>query len=126
MPHITVDYSPQLAGSFDLRVFAAELQSTVLEGSGSAGTCKTLFRQAAEVGVADRHGDAATLVHVEAAPSVHVEVALLPGRPDGVKSRLSEDVLALLEKHLGVGTPHAVVCSVEVRDLGGSYRLRTF
>ncbi|MER6085156.1 5-carboxymethyl-2-hydroxymuconate Delta-isomerase [Streptomyces sp. NPDC013157] len=117
MPHVTVDYSPRLADSFDLRVFAAELQPTVLEGSGSAGTCKMLFRQAAEARVADRHGAAAAFVHVE--------VGLLPGRPDAVKALLSEDVLALLEKHLGVGTPQAVVCSVEVRDLGGSYRLRT-
>ncbi|MFK0284987.1 5-carboxymethyl-2-hydroxymuconate Delta-isomerase [Streptomyces sp. NPDC090499] len=118
MPHITVDYSPRLADSFDLRVFAAELQPTVLEGSGSAGTCKTLFRQAAEARSADGHGDAAAFVHVE--------VGLLPGRSDTVKARLSEDVLALLEKHLGRGTTPAVVCSVQVRDLGGSYRLRTF
>ncbi|MFF7472807.1 5-carboxymethyl-2-hydroxymuconate Delta-isomerase [Streptomyces sp. NPDC008092] len=118
MPHITVDYSPRIADSFDLRVFAAELQPTVLEGSGSAGTCKMLFRQAPGPRTADRHGDAAAFVHVE--------VGLLPGRPDAVKARLSEDVLALLEKHLGVGTAHAVVCSVEVRELGCSYRLRTF
>ncbi|MEU6200389.1 5-carboxymethyl-2-hydroxymuconate delta isomerase [Streptomyces sp. NPDC047061] len=118
MPHITVDYSPGLADSFDVRVLAAELQPTVVEGSGSAGTCKTLFRQAAEAGVADRYGDGTAFVHVA--------VGLLPGRSDGVKARLSEDVLALLEKHLGVGTTRAVVCSVEVRDLAGSYRLRTF
>ncbi|WP_089102813.1 5-carboxymethyl-2-hydroxymuconate Delta-isomerase [Streptomyces hyaluromycini] len=118
MPHITVDYSPRIADSFDPRVFAAELQPTVLEGSGSAGTCKTLFRQAAEARAVDRYGDAAAFVHVE--------VGLLPGRSDAVKARLSEDALALLEKHLGVGTTQAVVCSVEVRDLAGSYRLRTF
>ncbi|MEW1780534.1 5-carboxymethyl-2-hydroxymuconate delta isomerase [Streptomyces sp. NPDC086777] len=118
MPHITVDYSPRIADSFDPRVFAAELEPAVLEGSGSAGTCKMLFRQAAGARVADRHGDAAAFVHVE--------VGLLPGRPDTVRARLSEDVLALLEKHLGVGTTQPVVCSVEVRELGGSYRLRTF
>ncbi|MGY5050006.1 5-carboxymethyl-2-hydroxymuconate Delta-isomerase [Streptomyces sp. 900105755] len=118
MPHITVDYSPRLADSLDLRVFAAELQPAVLEGSGSAGTCKMLFRQAAGARVADRQGDAAAFVHVE--------VGLLPGRPDTVRAQLSEDVLALLEKHLGVGATPPVVCSVEVRELDGSYRLRTF
>ncbi|MGW7546869.1 5-carboxymethyl-2-hydroxymuconate Delta-isomerase [Streptomyces sp. NPDC054770] len=116
MPHITVDYSPRIADFLDLRVFAHELQPTVLEPSGSVGTCKTLFRQAAEAHVADGHGDAAAFVHVE--------VGLLPGRPEAVKARLSEDVLRLLEKHLGTNRP--VVCSVEVRDLTGSYRLRTF
>jgi 5-carboxymethyl-2-hydroxymuconate isomerase len=118
MPHITVEYSPRLADLFDLRVFAQELHPTVLGGSGSAGTCKTLFREATAAHVSQRHsGDAAF---------VHVEVGLLPGRSDGLKARLSEDVLALLEKHLRVSTTDAVVCSVEVRDLAGSYRLRAF
>ncbi|MFK0110548.1 5-carboxymethyl-2-hydroxymuconate Delta-isomerase [Streptomyces sp. NPDC091217] len=118
MPHLTVDHSPGLADLLDLRVFAAELHRTVLDGSGSAGTCKTLFREAAAARVGHRHGGEAAFVHVE--------VGLLPGRSEGLKAQLSEDVLALLEKHLSMSTTDAVICSVQVRDLAGSYRLRTF
>ncbi|MFJ9709146.1 5-carboxymethyl-2-hydroxymuconate Delta-isomerase [Streptomyces sp. NPDC101234] len=118
MPHLTVDHSPGLADLLDLRVFASELHRTVLDGSGSTGTCKTLFREAAAARVGHRHGGEAAFVHVE--------VGLLPGRSDGLKAQLSEDVLALLEKHLSMSTTDAVTCSVQVRDLAGSYRLRTF
>ncbi|MYT31393.1 MULTISPECIES: hypothetical protein [unclassified Streptomyces] len=115
MPHITVDYSAQLAGVFDRQAFVRELHPMVLEGSGSAGVCKTFFRPAANTYVGDREGERVAFVHVT--------VGLLPGRPDELKGRLSEDVLALLGKHLSGDEVHEVVSSVEVRDLSGSYRL---
>ncbi|MEU5088519.1 5-carboxymethyl-2-hydroxymuconate delta isomerase [Streptomyces sp. NPDC021356] len=117
MPHITVDCPRRLAGLFDLSAFTAELHPMVLAGSSSAGTCKTLFRKATEAHVAHRHSSEVLFVHVE--------VGLLPGRSDGLKARLAENILGLLENHVRKATTDDVVCSVEVRDLAGSYRLRT-
>ncbi|MEU7639718.1 5-carboxymethyl-2-hydroxymuconate delta isomerase [Streptomyces sp. NPDC039016] len=115
MPHITVDYSAQLAGVFDRRAFVRELHPMVREETGSAGVCKTFFRPAADTYIGDQ--DAGKVAFV------HVEVGLLPGRAEELKARLSEDVLALLGKHLPGDDAHEVVSSVEVRDLAGSYRL---
>ncbi|GGX41644.1 5-carboxymethyl-2-hydroxymuconate Delta-isomerase [Streptomyces noursei] len=130
MPHITVDYSAGLAGVFDRHAFVRELHPMVLDVSGSAGVCKTFFRPASDTYVGDQEEGQVAFVHVA--------VGLLPGRSDELKGRLSEDVLALLGKHLpGVpgrsgipgppglprGTAREVISSVEVRDLAGSYRL---
>ncbi|MDQ0383193.1 5-carboxymethyl-2-hydroxymuconate isomerase [Streptomyces sp. DSM 42143] len=117
MPHITVDYPRRLASLFDLRAFTDELHPMVLDGSSSAGTCKTLFREATTAYVSHQHSSEAAFVHVE--------VGLLPGRPDGLKARLSQAILGLLERHIRMATTDNVVCSVEVRDLADSYRLRT-
>ncbi|MFD7921732.1 5-carboxymethyl-2-hydroxymuconate Delta-isomerase [Streptomyces sp. NPDC059740] len=116
MPHITVDYSPQLTEVFDRAALVRELHPVVRETTATAGVCKTFFRPAAEtyVGEADAGRPA----------FVHVEIGLLPGRTDALKQQLSEDVLTLLEKHLHTGAGAEVVTSVEVRDLTSAYRLR--
>ncbi|MGK4579540.1 5-carboxymethyl-2-hydroxymuconate Delta-isomerase [Kitasatospora sp. HPMI-4] len=119
MPHITIDYSPWLADGFDRRAFVRELHPAVLEGTGSTGVCKTFFRPAAETYVGDLDD-----VDGGGPAFVHVEVGLLPGRPDGLKARLSEEILALLGRHLPRGDADRVVSSVEVRDLTDTYRLR--
>lgn len=115
MPHITVDYSAQLDGVFDRQAFVGELHPMVLEGSGSTGVCKTFFRRATETYVGQGGGGRVAFLHVD--------IGLLPGRPDEAKARLSEDVLALLGKHLPADDGCEVVASAEVRDLAGSYRL---
>ncbi|MFB7507521.1 5-carboxymethyl-2-hydroxymuconate Delta-isomerase [Streptomyces broussonetiae] len=115
MPHLTIDYSSHLTGTFDPADLVKELHPLVVEESGTTGVCKTLLRPA-ETYVGDRRSGEAAFVHVE--------VGLMPGRPEALKARLSEGVLALLEKHLRVaGVPAEAVLSVEVRDLAGSYRL---
>ncbi|WP_329445648.1 5-carboxymethyl-2-hydroxymuconate delta isomerase [Streptomyces canus] len=115
LPHITVDCSAGLTDVFDSWSFLRELHPLVIEMSHSQGVCKTFFRVCAETVVAG--------LAVADAGLVHVEIGLLPGREDGVKARLSEAVLALLEKHLHTGHLGRPVRSVEVRDLGASYRL---
>ncbi|MFE1955332.1 5-carboxymethyl-2-hydroxymuconate Delta-isomerase [Streptomyces sp. NPDC059524] len=114
MPHVTVDYSPGLAGTFDRHAFAAALHTLVVEAAGSQGTCKVFFRAATETYVMGCED--------EGTPVAHVEVALLPGRSEGTLARLSAKVLELLRTHLGPGaggdgTGGGVVCSVEVRPL---------
>lgn len=114
MPHITIDYPAQLAGAFDRGAFVEELHPIVLEETGSTGVCKTFFRPV-EAYVGDRGGAEAVFVHVE--------VGLLPGRPETLKAQLSETILALVGKHVVVDGAEEAVFSVEVRDLADSYRL---
>ncbi|MFI9808593.1 5-carboxymethyl-2-hydroxymuconate Delta-isomerase [Streptomyces sp. NPDC052301] len=114
MPHLTIDHSSRLAGVFDTGAFVKELHPLVVEESGTAGVCKTLVR-AAETYVGD--------VFSGEAGFVHVEVGLMPGRPEEQRARLSERVLALLDRHLRADGVREVALSVEVRELAGSYRL---
>jgi 5-carboxymethyl-2-hydroxymuconate isomerase len=116
MPYLTIDYSSHLAGAFDACALVKELHPFVVEASGTSGVCKTLLRPA-ETYVGDTASAEAVFVHVE--------VGLMPGRPEARKARLSEGVLALLAKHLPVDDADGkrLFLSVDVRDLAASYRL---
>ncbi|MEV6245092.1 isomerase [Streptomyces sp. NPDC051742] len=110
MPQITVDYSAPL----DRRGFALALHPLVAETvDTTVDACKTRFREIEELVVADGAADDVI---------VHVEIALLFGRTDDVKARLSKAVLALLPEYLKA--TEGVRLSVEVRDLESSYRKR--
>ncbi|MER7624244.1 isomerase [Streptomyces sp. NPDC126503] len=110
MPQITVDYSAPL----DRRGFALALHPLVVETVDTQlEACKTRFREVEETVVGDGSTEDAV---------VHVEIALLAGRTDEVRARLSEAVLGLLPRHLK--TTDGVRLSVEVRDLEPSYRKR--
>ncbi|MEV6331682.1 isomerase [Streptomyces sp. NPDC051909] len=107
MPQITVDYSAPL----DRRGFALALHPLVVETvDARIEACKTRFREVEELVV----GDGATDDTV-----VHVEIALLAGRTDEAKARLSEAVLALVPGFLK--ETDGVRISAEVRDLDASY-----
>ncbi|MFB6835998.1 5-carboxymethyl-2-hydroxymuconate Delta-isomerase [Streptomyces sp. NPDC056361] len=110
MPQIIVDYSAPL----DRRGFALALHPLVAETvDTTVEACKTRFREVEELVVGDGAADDVV---------VHVEIGLLPGRPDALKARLSEAVLALLPTYLK--ETEAVRLIVEVRDLDPSYRSR--
>ncbi|MFD3530843.1 5-carboxymethyl-2-hydroxymuconate Delta-isomerase [Streptomyces sp. NPDC058664] len=110
MPQITVDYSAPL----DRRGFALALHPLVVETVDTElGSCKTRFREVEELVVGDGSTDDVI---------VHVEIALLFGRTDEVKARLSKAVLDLLPAY--VKATEGVRLSVEVRDLESSYRKR--
>ncbi|MCX5225808.1 isomerase [Streptomyces sp. NPDC006553] len=110
MPQITVDHS----ASLDRRAFALALHPLVVKTVDTTlDACKTRFREVDETVV----GDGATEDAI-----VHVEIALLSGRTDEVKARLSKAVLDLLPGHLK--TTEGVRLSVEIRDLESSYRKR--
>ncbi|GAA3118786.1 hypothetical protein GCM10010521_02960 [Streptomyces rameus] len=114
MPHLTLDHSSHLAGVLDVGVLLKELHRLVIEESGSAGVCKTLVRPA-ETYVGDSpSGDAGF---------VHLEVGLMPGRPEEQKALLSESAMALIDRHLRAAGVRGSTVSVEVRELAGSYRL---
>ncbi|CAM5345053.1 5-carboxymethyl-2-hydroxymuconate Delta-isomerase [Streptomyces narbonensis] len=110
MPQITVDYSAPL----DRRGFALALHPLVVEAVDTKlDACKTRFREVEETVV----GDGATEDVI-----VHVEIALLSGRTDDTKARLSQAVLDLLPTY--VKATENVRLSVEIRDLESSYRKR--
>ncbi|MFF8834776.1 5-carboxymethyl-2-hydroxymuconate Delta-isomerase [Streptomyces sp. NPDC015130] len=110
MPQITVDYSAPL----DRRGFALALHPIVVETvDAQLDACKTRFREVEELVV----GDGATDDVI-----VHVEIALLLGRTDAAKAKLSQAVLDLLPRYLKA--TENVRLSVEVRDLESSYRKR--
>ncbi|THA60266.1 5-carboxymethyl-2-hydroxymuconate Delta-isomerase [Streptomyces sp. A0958] len=113
MPQITVDYSAELADTFDRPAFALALHPLVAEAVNTRiAACKTRFRRAEETVVADGpDGDAL----------VHVDISLLPGRTPETKARLTRSVLELLTGHLRTATGPTLHLSVEARDLDPSY-----
>ncbi|MYW15377.1 5-carboxymethyl-2-hydroxymuconate delta isomerase [Streptomyces sp. SID161] len=114
MPHLTLDHSAHLTGVLDADVLVKELHRLVVEESGSAGVCKTLVRPAGTYVGDTPDGEAGFL---------HLEVGLMPGRPEEQRARLSESALALLDRHLRTVGVRVSAVSVEVRELAGSYRL---
>ncbi|WP_405897437.1 isomerase [Streptomyces sp. NBC_00727] len=115
MPQITVDYSAELADTFDRSAFALALHPLIAETVDTrTAACKTRFRRTGETVVAEApDGDAL----------VHVDISLLAGRTAETKARLTEAVLKLLTAHLGTaGGGTTLHLSAEVRDLDASYR----
>ncbi|MEV0302561.1 5-carboxymethyl-2-hydroxymuconate Delta-isomerase [Streptomyces prasinus] len=114
MPQITVDYSERLADGFDRPAFARDLHTAVVEiAAAKPPACKTRFRRTEDVVVGpDTDGHAL----------VHVHVALLAGRSDETKARLTEAVLDLLRQYVKPSEGQTLHASAEVRDLDASYR----
>jgi 5-carboxymethyl-2-hydroxymuconate isomerase len=113
MPHITVDYSESLTEAFDRQGFARELHPLTADiAKTSVGSCKTRFRRVEETYVG------------EGAPGhavIHVEIALLKGRTDEVRTELSNAVLALLRTRVASAPDLTVHASVDIRELGPAY-----
>ncbi|ALV49860.1 5-carboxymethyl-2-hydroxymuconate Delta-isomerase [Streptomyces althioticus] len=114
MPQITVDYSDNLADGFDRPAFARDLHSAVVDiAAAKPPACKTRFRRTEDPVVGpDSEGHAL----------VHVHIALLAGRTDETKSRLTEAVLDLLRQYVKPADGRTLHASAEVRDLDPSYR----
>jgi len=113
MPQITVEFSPAL-DHVDWGAFALELHPVVVETAAARlEACKTrTLRTEDDVvgGEADGHA------------IVHVTLALLAGRSDATKAKLTETTLELLRKHIEPADGVTLHASAEVRDLDPSYR----
>ncbi|MER6624885.1 MULTISPECIES: 5-carboxymethyl-2-hydroxymuconate Delta-isomerase [unclassified Streptomyces] len=114
MPQITVDYSERLADGFDRPAFARDLHTAVVDiAAAKPPACKTRFRRTEDPVVGpDTDGHAL----------VHVHIALLPGRSDETKARLTETALELLRQYVKPAEGVRLHASAEVRDLDASYR----
>lgn len=113
MPQITVDYSADLADGFDRPGFAKALHEATVEiAAAKPPACKTRFRPTEDIVVGPEAGGHA---------HVHVHIALLAGRTDETKARLTQAVLELLRTHVKPAEGLALHASAEVRDLDPSY-----
>ncbi|GGW83221.1 5-carboxymethyl-2-hydroxymuconate Delta-isomerase [Streptomyces lomondensis] len=114
MPQITVDYSADLADDFDRPGFAKALHEATVEiAAAKPPACKTRFRRTEDVVVGPE---------TEGHAHVHVHLALLSGRTDETKARLTEATLDLVRKYVKAAEGVVLHASAEVRDLDASYR----
>ncbi|MCF3119470.1 isomerase [Streptomyces arenae] len=117
MPQITVDYSEELADTFDRRGFAPALPALLAEpAEATPGACKTRFVRTEGSDVGDGTGAATGVDGI-----VHVMIGLLPGRSDRTKARTTAAVLDLLGKHVEPADGIRLHASAEIRDLDASY-----
>ncbi|MEG8275869.1 5-carboxymethyl-2-hydroxymuconate Delta-isomerase [Streptomyces sp. AHA2] len=113
MPQITVDYSADLADAFDRPGFARALHEATVEiAAARPPACKTRFRRTEDIVVGPEAGGHA---------HVHIHIALLAGRTEETKARLTEAALEALRTHLKQPGGLALHASAEVRDLDPSY-----
>lgn len=113
MPNITVEFSPAL-DHVDWPGFAQELHPVIVETADARlEACKTRTLPIEyEVVGAEADGHAI----------VNVTIALLAGRTDETKVRLTESTLELLRKFIEPADGLTLHVSAEVRDLDPSYR----
>ncbi|MFE0812785.1 5-carboxymethyl-2-hydroxymuconate Delta-isomerase [Streptomyces sp. NPDC058794] len=113
MPQITVERSSRL-DDVDWEEFAVALHPLVVETvAARPQACKTrVLRTEEDVVGAEKEGHAV----------VNVSIALLAGRSDETKARLTEAVVELLRKHVEPRDGFTLHLSAEVRDLDPSYR----
>ncbi len=112
MPHLILEYSKNLADSFDHHAVLFDLHR-LLADTG-------LFKLE---DIKSRAVACETFVVGDGAPGrafAHLEIRILEGRTDAVKAHLSEQGLALLAQRLGPGLDRCQ-CSVTV-EISGIHR----
>ncbi|MFD5816969.1 5-carboxymethyl-2-hydroxymuconate Delta-isomerase [Streptomyces sp. NPDC059618] len=117
MPQITVETSPAL-DHVDWGAFALALHPVVVEIAAArleACRTRTLRTEYEVVGDVTATGTGGPAI-------VHVGIALLAGRSEETRARLSEATLELLREHIEPADGGTLHVSVEVRDLDPSYR----
>ncbi|MFD8004461.1 5-carboxymethyl-2-hydroxymuconate Delta-isomerase [Streptomyces mirabilis] len=113
MPNITVEHSPAL-DHVDWRAFALALHPVVVEtAAAKIEACKTRTL---------RTEDEVVGAEADAHAIVHVTLALLAGRTEETKAKLTEATLELLRKHIEPTDGLTLHVSAEVRELDPSYR----
>ncbi|MFE5398096.1 5-carboxymethyl-2-hydroxymuconate Delta-isomerase [Streptomyces sp. NPDC056568] len=113
MPQITVERSAYL-DDVDWEEFALALHPVIVDTAAARPeACKTrVLRSEDEAVGGEREGHAI----------VNVSIALLAGRSDETKARLTEAVVELLRGHVQPRDGVTLHLSAEVRDLDPSYR----
>ncbi|MFI2435667.1 5-carboxymethyl-2-hydroxymuconate Delta-isomerase [Streptomyces sp. NPDC018693] len=114
MPQITVERSAGL-DHVPWEEFALALHPVVVETAAARiEACKTRVLRTEDEAVGSETGDRHSIVHVT--------IALLAGRTDETKAKLTEATLELLRKYVEPMDGVTLHLSAEVRDLDPSYR----
>ena len=109
MPHLTVDYSAPLSGTFDAKALGRDLHRITEKSVGAqVAGCKTLFRPVELLVTGDAEEDVDT---------VHVDVAIHAGRTPDAKAELSSAVLTLLKGRLSARPDRRLHLSAHVSEL---------
>lgn len=120
MPQITVDRSVQLehGSDYDWPAFVRDLHSTVVEiAAAKLPACKTRFRPTGDVFVGHEQAAGHALLHIH--------IAMLAGRTEETKARLTEAVLELVRRHVRPAHGLTLHASAEIRELDPSNRTFT-
>ncbi|AYC41810.1 MULTISPECIES: 5-carboxymethyl-2-hydroxymuconate Delta-isomerase [Streptomyces] len=112
MPQITIERSPYL-DHVDWEEVALALHPVVVQtAAAKLEACKTRVLRSEDEAVGGEKDNQAI---------VNVTLALLAGRSEETKAKLTEAVLEVLRKHVGPADGLTVHLSAEVRDLDASY-----
>ncbi|MCX5209228.1 isomerase [Kitasatospora sp. NBC_00240] len=116
MPQISVDYSANLADTFDRQALGLALNQLAVKYLAAApDACRTRFRRVDETVVVGERAEGQDLVLVD--------FPIFPGRSPEAKAGLSEAVLALLAEHLPTAPGRRLHTAVNVVDIDSdSYR----
>ncbi|MFJ8474284.1 5-carboxymethyl-2-hydroxymuconate Delta-isomerase [Kitasatospora sp. NPDC094011] len=110
MPQISVDYSSDLAGTFDRRALGLAINRLAEETiDAKPESCKTLFRQSEELVVGS--------TGAEDDSQVYVEFQMFPGRTPEAKAALGEGVVALLREHVKPLPGTRLFTAVNIADI---------
>ena len=116
MPQVEIEYSANLADSFDARAFAGRVHEALVEHAGAdLLNCKTRLSALGDYLVGDGAPERAM---------VHADLRILPGRSDEQKQALAEGVLEALTEAAKGAAGLDVQLTVEVRELGAHYLKR--
>lgn len=110
MPHIIVEYSPNIVEKVDFNAFFRNMHEALMElGAFKLADIKSRARVCEEYFVAD--GDPRNAF-------VHIEFALFGGRDLSVRQKTAERLMELLKETFG-DSLEALICtlSVEVREM---------
>ncbi|MEV7084475.1 hypothetical protein AB0O07_01000 [Streptomyces sp. NPDC093085] len=95
VPHITVEYTPDLADELDVDTLLGDLHETALGlGVFPRWGTRTLAVPATACRVADRPESGPGSGHVQ------IKLMIMPGRPDEVRSRVADEMFAAAERTL--------------------------
>ncbi|MEU3374752.1 5-carboxymethyl-2-hydroxymuconate Delta-isomerase [Streptomyces sp. NPDC006711] len=113
MPFVTVEYSGQLAPTFDRPAFAQEVHEVAAAGiNAPTEAFKTRFRSVEEAWFGAGEDDL---------DAVFIQVAILSGRTPKAIEHLSETVLEIARKHVSAAPGRRLHIMVETREMERDY-----
>jgi 5-carboxymethyl-2-hydroxymuconate isomerase len=117
VPHITIEYSANIAEHHDIDALVAAVHAAALaNGLAALDALRTRAEARTQYRIADGDADHAFIA---------IAVAIGPGRDSAAKHRFLVDVLDAAETQLGraEASPLAVAWSIELREIDPEFRI---